>query len=122
LRIGFPCSKLKLIKYARELGVPHGLAAPMLSGRIDQKGMALRVEDVAPIWAQVIGIREADANANFFDLGGHSMQIADLVREMNKRLNVGATVLTVMEYPTVASFTAYCNDPGRTGDDEAAVS
>ncbi|MGW3949495.1 acyl carrier protein [Streptomyces sp. NPDC004752] len=69
--------------------------------------MPVHVQDIAQIWADVIGIPEADVDTNFFDLGGHSLQLMELASRLNEQLGIDTDVLTLMEYPTVAEFTAH---------------
>lgn len=71
--------------------------------------MSVREEDVSRIWAEVIGIPEADIHTNFFDLGGHSLQLMELAARLNEQLGVDADVLVLMEHPTVAACTAHWN-------------
>lgn len=61
------------------------------------------------IWADVIGVPEADVDTNFFDLGGNSLQLMVLASQLNRQLGIEADVLMLMEYPTVAAFTSYWN-------------
>jgi len=69
----------------------------------------LREEDVSRVWADVIGIPEADVDTNFFDLGGHSLLLMELVNQLQQRLGIDTDVLILMEHPTVAKFVAYWN-------------
>lgn len=71
--------------------------------------MPVREHDVAQVWADVIGIREADVDTNFFDLGGHSLLLGELVSRLYQELGIEADILTVLEYPTVARFTSHWN-------------
>ena len=72
--------------------------------------MSLQEQDVSQIWADVIGIPEADVDTNFFDLGGHSLMLMEVVSRLQEKLGIETDVLTLMEYPTVAMFTTYWND------------
>lgn len=71
--------------------------------------MPLREPEVSRIWADVIGIPEADADTNFFDLGGNSMLLLELITELHEKLGIDTDVLILLEYPTVAKFTSYWN-------------
>ncbi|WP_216214821.1 acyl carrier protein [Amycolatopsis aidingensis] len=71
--------------------------------------MPLQELEVSQIWADVIGIREADVDTNFFDLGGNSMLLLELVSLLNQKLGIETDVLTLLEYPTVAKFTSHWN-------------
>ncbi|WP_217145923.1 acyl carrier protein [Streptomyces sp. AC627_RSS907] len=71
--------------------------------------MPVQEQDVSRIWADVIGIPEADVDTNFFDLGGHSLLLMELASRLNQQLGIDTDVLVLMEYPTVAKFTAHWN-------------
>ncbi|MEU9479451.1 acyl carrier protein [Streptomyces sp. NPDC048191] len=71
--------------------------------------MPVQEQEVSQIWADVIGIREADVDTNFFDLGGHSLLLMELVSQLNQKLGIDTDVLMLLEYPTVAAFTSRWN-------------
>ena len=71
--------------------------------------MQVKEQEVSQVWADVIGIPEADVDTNFFDLGGHSLLLMELVSQLEQRLGVDTDILVLMDYPTVAKFTAYWN-------------
>ncbi|GGZ96574.1 acyl carrier protein [Streptomyces bluensis] len=71
--------------------------------------MPVQEQDVSQIWADVIGIPEADVDTNFFDLGGHSLLLMELASRLNQQLGIDTDVLMLMEYPTVAKFTSHWN-------------
>ncbi|MDQ0988765.1 acyl carrier protein [Streptomyces sp. V2I9] len=80
--------------------------------------MSVREEDVSRIWAEVIGIPEADIHTNFFDLGGHSLQLMELSARLSEELGVDADVLVLMEHPTVAACTAHWNAREPAGEQD----
>ncbi|WP_405387460.1 phosphopantetheine-binding protein [Streptomyces sp. NBC_01102] len=69
----------------------------------------MREHEVSRIWAELLGIDEADVNANFFDIGGHSLLLMDLAGRFERELNINPDVLMLLEYPTIALFTAHWN-------------
>lgn len=78
--------------------------------------MPLHEREVALIWADVIGIAEADVDTNFFDLGGHSLLLMELASRLNRQLGVDTDVLMLMEFPTVAKLTAHLNESAAAAD------
>ncbi len=64
-------------------------------------GEALR-QEVAAIWGEVLGQRDVGADADFFDLGGHSLMATQVVARIEKRLGVELSLKLVFEHPTVA--------------------
>jgi acyl carrier protein len=74
--------------------------------------MPLEEPEVAQVWADVIGIPEVDIDTNFFDLGGNSLLLLELVTQLDEKLGVRTEVLTLLEFPTVAAFTSQWNAQG----------
>ncbi|MFC9191962.1 non-ribosomal peptide synthetase [Streptomyces cyaneofuscatus] len=62
-------------------------------------------ELVAALWAEVLGSRPADRQANFFASGGSSLHAIRLVNRLNSRTAGGLTVRTFFDNPTVAGAT-----------------
>ena len=65
---------------------------------------------VAEIWAEVLGIRDVPATADFFvDLGGHSLVAAQMVRKVREITGCPLTVRDAYEFTTVRGLTAHLN-------------
>ncbi|MGH3939867.1 MAG: phosphopantetheine-binding protein [Pseudonocardiaceae bacterium] len=71
--------------------------------------MTLHESEVAQVWAEVLGVQRVDSNANFFDIGGNSLLLLELISRLNQSLGVDTDVLTLLELPTVAKFTSHRN-------------
>jgi polyketide synthase PksN len=78
--------------------------------------MLLQEPEISQIWADVIGICEADVDTNFFDLGGNSMLLLELISQLNEKLGITTDVVMLLEYPTVAKFTSHWNSVEGLGD------
>ncbi len=63
-----------------------------------------REEALALIWAEVLGLERVGINDNFFDLGGHSLQMVQLVSRVTSALGRRLSVKTVFQSPTVATM------------------
>jgi thioesterase domain-containing protein/acyl carrier protein len=59
---------------------------------------------IAAIWSNVLSIEQVDIHANFFELGGNSLQAVHLFAEINKRLNKALPLSTLIQAPTVAKL------------------
>jgi nonribosomal peptide synthetase DhbF len=59
---------------------------------------------VAGIWQELLGIEHVGIYDNFFQLGGHSMQGAQLLSRLRAALNVEVPLPTLFESPTVAGM------------------
>jgi amino acid adenylation domain-containing protein len=71
------------------------------NGKVDRKALPLPEKDahqppsqdrfeqaVAEIWASMLGVSEVGVDDNFFDLGGTSLALINIVMEMGKRFNI----------------------------------
>lgn len=89
------------------------------NGKVDRKalptpGMADRApyeapegrvgETLAAIWAEVLGLDKVGAADNFFDLGGHSLQLIRVHRLLQDRLHSGLSVVDLFKHPTIGAL------------------
>jgi amino acid adenylation domain-containing protein len=70
-----------------------------------QAGPANRLEHaIAEIWQQVLKLKQVGVNDNFFDLGGHSLLMAQVHRRLREELRVDVPMIELLKYPTVSSL------------------
>ncbi len=79
-------------------------------------------EDLANIWAEVLGVEQVGVHDNFFELGGHSLlatQIASRVREL---YDVEIPLRALFESPTIAQLAILITEAmlENADDDELA--
>jgi acyl carrier protein len=78
------------------------LPAPELASAEGYVAPRTRVEEVlAGIWAEVLDVERVGANDNFFDLGGHSFLVAQVVSRLRELLDVELPLYTLFEHRTV---------------------
>ncbi|HEU5228866.1 MAG TPA: AMP-binding protein [Ktedonobacteraceae bacterium] len=63
-------------------------------------------EQIATIWAQVIGYEEVGVTNNFFQLGGDSLMAEQVISRVNDVLQVNVPMLAFFEAPTIADLAA----------------
>jgi aryl carrier-like protein len=59
---------------------------------------------LAEIWAEVLGIKDAGVNENFFSIGGNSLRAVQVVSRIRTRMGRDVPLRAVFEAPTIAEF------------------
>nr|QEO74344.1 condensation domain-containing protein [uncultured bacterium] len=59
---------------------------------------------IASVWREALKVEKVGVDDNFFDLGGHSLLVVEACRVLRERLRRDVKVLSMFEYPTVASL------------------
>ena len=61
---------------------------------------------VAAVWRQVLDLDQLDADSNFFDLGGHSLLIAQVQQGVEAALGLRIAAVELFRHPTLREFSA----------------
>jgi len=64
-------------------------------------------EVVAAAFATVLGVEKVSRDANFFDLGAHSMSIVRVHRHLKQERGMDLSIVSFYTFPTVASLAAH---------------
>jgi fengycin family lipopeptide synthetase D len=59
---------------------------------------------VAAVWKGLLGADDIGANADFFDLGGHSLAVMDLLSEVHDVFNTDLNFKDVLQHRTIEQF------------------
>ena len=62
---------------------------------------------IAEIWGTVLHTRQLGIYDNFFDLGGNSMSMLQILGKLRSRFDVELTTVDLFKYPTLASLVDY---------------
>ncbi|SDS42428.1 hybrid non-ribosomal peptide synthetase/type I polyketide synthase [Opitutus sp. GAS368] len=63
-------------------------------------------EVLAGIWCTVLGLKQVGVHDNFFDLGGHSLLVTQVLARVRQAFHVGLSLRRAFESPTVAQLAA----------------
>jgi fengycin family lipopeptide synthetase D len=98
-----------------------------LSGKIDrdslpQQGFTNSKEYIAPkdrvektlavIWSEILSVKkeEISRDANFFDLGGHSLRATILINQIHQQLEVKVPLAEIFKSTTIQALAQYIRD------------
>ena len=62
---------------------------------------------LAGLWRELLGVERVGAEDNFFDLGGHSLLMAELRARLAGSLGHEVSLVELFQYPTVGSLAAH---------------
>jgi len=106
----------------------RALPAPEDAGRAAQASyVAPRTElerRIAAIWSEVLGVAQVGVHDKFFDLGGHSLLLLQVVSRVNEEMGQELPRAALFEHPTVAALAAVLeatSAPSATASPSAGV-
>ncbi|MEF3355423.1 AMP-binding protein [Paenibacillus sp. GYB006] len=59
------------------------------------------------IWQKVLGMEHIGVTQNFFDLGGNSLKVIDLISKVQTKLEINVQLQSIFIHPTIRSFSNY---------------
>ncbi|MEM7307335.1 MAG: amino acid adenylation domain-containing protein [Planctomycetota bacterium] len=99
---------------------------------VPPRGRAER--DIAAMWCELLELERVGVEDNFFDLGGHSLLLVQLMSKLEARFERDILVTELFQYPTVAAMARWLADereggetavapraPRRAADDDDAI-
>ncbi len=72
-------------------------------------------KQVAAIWQDVLHVDRVGTNDNFFDLGGHSLNVIEVQTKIKNIFKKELSVVDLFRYPTVSTFARYLSSDGDDG-------
>ena len=70
---------------------------------------------VAEIWGEVLGVEKVGVRDNFFDLGGHSLLMAQAHSRLREALGMELELIKLLEHPTVRSLSTFLETQDSKG-------
>jgi len=97
-------------------------AAPRPGDAVELRGPESETEQqIAGIWAEVLRRRDLGVNQSFFDLGGHSLHMVQVLARLKTSCALDLTLAELFEHPTIRSLAEFV-DRKRGGAPRAAPS
>jgi acyl carrier protein len=96
----------------------------MVPRQITGHYMTADIQDqIAKLWAQSLGVTDVAPDDSFFALGGHSLLGVKMVAAVQEKLAPEAEISLsdLLEYPTLAEFSARVADLMGTGGDSGTL-
>jgi acyl carrier protein len=76
---------------------------------------------IADVWSQVLGMPEVPIHTNFFDLGGHSLLLAQVRIRLAESLALRVSIIDLFQYPTVSALAQHLGARGQGGEGATAA-
>lgn len=75
-------------------------------------------QTIAALWEQLLGIDGIGAEDSFFELGGNSLLLTQLLAQIRKRFRVELSLAALFERPTIAAIAALVDAASGAGQEE----
>jgi amino acid adenylation domain-containing protein len=81
-----------------------GESAALPPDTTEGAGRSLSEDQLVAIWERLLRIHPIGSEDNFFALGGHSLLVVQMLREVEEKLGISVPVTTFLEGPTIAQL------------------
>ncbi|EDX86159.1 KR domain family [Synechococcus sp. PCC 7335] len=71
-------------------------------------------QHISSIWKSVLSVERIDRNRNFFELGGSSLQLMQVLGHLQNQLAPTLKVVSLFQYPTIATLASYLKQRNQT--------
>ncbi|MEG4054907.1 MULTISPECIES: amino acid adenylation domain-containing protein [unclassified Microcoleus] len=65
---------------------------------------------IATVWQQVLHLEKVGVDDNFFDLGGHSLLMAQAHSKLKEAIDRDVSMMEMFKYPTISSLAKYLSE------------
>jgi acyl carrier protein len=62
---------------------------------------------ITQAWTEALGVEQVGLNRNFFDLGAHSLMVAEVHIELQQKLGREISIVDFFQFPTVSALAAH---------------
>ncbi len=74
---------------------------------------------VAAIWKDILHVEQIGVDDNFFDFGGHSLQVVQVQNRLRETIGVDVPVLKLFQFPTVRTLAKFIGEQSAPAGDDA---
>ncbi len=78
--------------------------------------MSNMVSEIEKLWCDALKVEECDPSANFFDLGGNSLQIIKFLNALEESFGLEVEIEAIYDKLTLEEFTKVALDMSRNLD------
>jgi len=71
-------------------------------------------QSIAVVWQKVLRLDKIGVYDSFFDLGGHSLLLPQVISHLRKTFQTEVSMVEMFQYPTVSSLSEHLDSKGKT--------
>lgn len=77
-------------------------------------------QSLAQIWKDILHVEQLGVDDNFFDFGGHSLQVVQVQNRLRETVGIDVPVLKLFQFPTIRALAKFIEEQnGGAGGDDA---
>lgn len=106
----------------KALPAPEGSRVKGLGGFVAPAGNV--EQQLAAIWKDILHVGQIGVDDNFFDFGGHSLQVVQVQNRLRETIGVDVPVLKLFQFPTIRALATFIGEQaggGETDDFRARI-
>ena len=78
-------------------------------------------KNITNIWQNVLQLEKISRNDNFFDLGGHSLNVIQVQSEVKDKFGIELSVVDFFKYPTIKLFSEFLQNGNQLNTAEVTI-
>ncbi len=75
-------------------------------------------QQVAAIWKDILHVKQIGVDDNFFDFGGHSLQVVQVQNRLRETIGVDVPVLKLFQFPTIRALAKFIGEQSTAGGND----
>ncbi len=76
-------------------------------------------QSVAAIWKDILHVEQIGVDDNFFDFGGHSLQVVQVQNRLREVLGIDVPVLKLFQFPTIRALAKFIGEQSAPAGDDS---